>query len=1018
MRSRLSALGSRLEPRDVPPSDASNDSVAESREPRAESRSCSAESRAPSAQSNRWARSLLALLLLLAGASTANAQLDPSHDWRTIRTDHFRVHYTRPLEEQARRAAASAERAWERLSEELVPPRGTVDLVVADDVDFANGYATVFPTNRIVVYAHPPVDARSLRFYDDWNELVVTHELVHVFHLDRTRGWWRAGQYLLGRNPLLFPATWTPAWLVEGLAVYYESRITGSGRLYGAEHRMFARAAAAEQEVPTLDRLSLATSRYPGGQSAYAYGSLLFDHLARTRGAERVPRFVERAAGTPVPYFTSVSAGRAFGVGFARAWAEFRDSLTRAESGLAARAPLAGWRDLTHRGRSVAWPRWSDSSGILFAASTGRETPAVYRARLDGDVERLARRNGVDPNVPLPGGGLVWSQPEYTGAYRVRSDLWTSRGGRERRLTRNARVTHPDARGDGRIVAVQAVPAGTRLVLVAADGEVRALTGGGPDEQWAEPRWSPDGSRIAAVRWRRGGLTDVVVLDSTGAVLRSLAPARAVNSAPAWTPDGATIVFSSDRDGVPRLWTVAADDAAAAPRRLAGDAPGLFQPSPSPDGARLAAIRFGARGEFLGVAPLDPSAATADPVVASPIRDLAEPARSDAAERAYSPWAQLLPRYWMPLVEQGGSGGWLLGASSSGSDVIGRHSWRADASWETRFETASVGASWRYAGLGQPVLEVGAAQLWDWGALVNQSGDVVDHLGERTYRASLSASLVRPRYRTSSFVSLGADVEQLSYRTLRLDLEDPYYHETHLRPSVVLSAGWSNAVRPPLGISPEDGVSLAFTARRGWLSRATPSSSATAVGTLRGYKSLDLPGFAHHVLALRLAGGWMDPDRATSLFGVGGTSGTSLDVLPGVPIGESPRTFAVRGYAPSTLRASQAAAAASLEYRLPLTAPSRGLGLLPFFLDRVSLSLFSDAGSAWCTGSAGCFQRDVGRVRDGSLLVSAGAELVADFALQYDVPARARLGVATPLRERGVTESGETAIYFTFGPSF
>ena len=35
-RSRLSALGSRLEPRDVPPGEASNDSVAEGREPRAE----------------------------------------------------------------------------------------------------------------------------------------------------------------------------------------------------------------------------------------------------------------------------------------------------------------------------------------------------------------------------------------------------------------------------------------------------------------------------------------------------------------------------------------------------------------------------------------------------------------------------------------------------------------------------------------------------------------------------------------------------------------------------------------------------------------------------------------------------------------------------------------------------------------------------------------------------------------------------------------------------------------------
>ena len=975
-----------------------------------------AESRGPRAESRLPARLLLALALTFAGADPARAQIDPTHDWRTIRTEHFRVHFTTPLEEQARRAAVSAERAWERLSAELVPPRGTVDLVVADDVDFSNGYATVFPTNRIVVYAHPPVDARSLRFYDDWNELVVTHELVHVFHLDRTRGWWRGAQYLLGRNPLLFPGTYTPAWLVEGLAVYYESRLTGSGRLYGAEHRMLARAAAADAALPTLDRLSLATTRFPGGQSAYAYGSLLFEHLARTRGADRVPAFVERAAGTPLPYFSGLSARRAFGVRFSRAWAEFRDSVTRAEAGLAAREPLPGWRDLTHEGRSVAWPRWEDSTAILFAAATGRATPALHRAKPAGRVERVARRNGLDPNVPTPGGGLVWSQPEYTGAHEIRSDLWTLRDGRERRLTKGARIAHPDVRADGRIVAVQAVPAGTRLVLVDSVGRVAPLTHGGPDEQWAEPRWSPDGARLAAVRWRRGGITDVVVLDTGATILLPLASARAVSSAPSWTPDGRALVFSSDRDGVPRLWTVAIDDSSGTPRRLPGDAPGLFQPSVSPDGTRLAAIRFGARGEHLGIARFDRSAATPEGAIANPIRDLAEPGRSEAPARDYSPWAQLLPRYWMPLVEQGGNGGWLLGASSSGSDVIGRHRWRADATLETRFDTPSFGVSWRYAGLGQPEIEVGATQRWSWSAIGP------GHMGERSERATASASLVRPRYRTSSFLTLGAGVERIAWRLIGVRLTDPFFSERHVLPSLALSTGWSNATRPSLAISPEDGVALGLTARREWLVGGDGPASDVVVGTFRGFRSLDLPGFAHHVLALRLAGGWMEPNRATSLFGVGGTSGTSLDVLPGVPLGESPRVFAVRGHAPSSVRASHVATAAALEYRAPLVAPSRGLGPVPLFLDRLSLAAFGDAGWAWCRDARGCLYRDEAFVGDAMLLASAGLELVADFALQYDVPARARLGVAFPLAPRELEPTAipprDPVLYFTFGPSF
>ncbi|HUX35352.1 MAG TPA: hypothetical protein VMV51_15880, partial [Gemmatimonadaceae bacterium] len=92
-----------------------------------------------------------ALLGALAPAA-ARAQLAPNADWHTITTAHFRVHFTPATESLARRAAANAETAYAQLSRELTPPRGTIDLVVADNYDLTNGYATPFPTNRIVIY--------------------------------------------------------------------------------------------------------------------------------------------------------------------------------------------------------------------------------------------------------------------------------------------------------------------------------------------------------------------------------------------------------------------------------------------------------------------------------------------------------------------------------------------------------------------------------------------------------------------------------------------------------------------------------------------------------------------------------------------------------------------------------------------------------------------------------------------------------------------------------------------------
>jgi hypothetical protein len=319
------------------------------------------------------------------------AQLPPNLHWRTIETQHFQVHFSPGLEDQARRAAVNAERAYTQLSAELVAPRGPIDLVVADNVDYTNGYATPYPTNRIVIYAHPPISSSALRFYDEWNALVVTHELTHVFHMDRARGWWRFAQRIFGRSPPLMPNVYEPAWLTEGLAVYYESRLTGSGRLAGTEHAMIARASALAGAPRRLDQISATTSQYPGGQGSYIYGSLLFQHLAQSRGAEHVPEFVERLSKQPIPFFLNRAAKKTFGVSLMDAWREFNDSLRRAAA--APGEPLPGWRDLTRGGRDVQHPRWIDERSILYTASTGRESPGAYSVDLYGRSRRLCRRN-------------------------------------------------------------------------------------------------------------------------------------------------------------------------------------------------------------------------------------------------------------------------------------------------------------------------------------------------------------------------------------------------------------------------------------------------------------------------------------------------------------------------------------------------------------------------------------------------------------------------------------------------
>src|SRR5256886_443091 len=244
---------------------------------------------------------LRTLALALTLATRAEAQVDPSGPWRTLHTAHFRIHFRPAYRDVALLEAREAERSYALLAGELRPPRGVVDLTLGDDVDASNGFTTVFPTSRITIFAAPPVGDHGLLFFDSWLRLVTTHELAHVFHLDRTRGIWSGLQHVFGRAPGLFPNEYQPSWAIEGLATYYESRFTNGGRVRSSFHtQVLAADRAAGASRSPWDAVLF--TRWADGLVPYAYGSRFLQSLAGEAGDSVVPRFVEATSGQLIPF--------------------------------------------------------------------------------------------------------------------------------------------------------------------------------------------------------------------------------------------------------------------------------------------------------------------------------------------------------------------------------------------------------------------------------------------------------------------------------------------------------------------------------------------------------------------------------------------------------------------------------------------------------------------------------------------------------------------------------------------
>ena len=852
----------------------------------------------------------------------------------------------------ALREAGEAERAYALLASELHRPRGVVDITLSDDADAANGSATPFPSNRITLYVVPPARDVELQNYDSWLRVGTTHELTHIFHLDRARSFWGVLQRVFGRVPELFPNEYQPTWVVEGLATYYESKFTNGGRVKGSFHTQVL-ASEAVAEAARSPWNALLFSRWPGGVTPYAYGSRFFRYLADTPGDSVIPRFVEGTAGQLIPF----RVGRPFarvtpGVALEDAWPR-------------ATRPAPQSRDST--GTAVLdrglWtepvPRVSPDGRL--AAYVRDDGKGPRRVHVVTTVDwRSLRSHRVNAGVSYDwlGDTLVVSQLDFTSRWRMRSDLyrWLP-DGRWKRTTHDARLQEPRT-GAGLLSTIALVPGGNRATLLGTDAGVDN------GATWGDVVPSPDGIWIGATRHAQGHWTLIRWPVGSPERREVLVASRSVLSDPVWTPGG-ELLFVSDQTGYPQVyrWTASGAPVARTAEPLGARAPAVLA-----DGTLLYTT-FTAFGWELRRAA--PDSGLASPPAPTPLPFDSAPVVV-ARETGYTAGPSLRPHFWIPVWLDRGPAGRFVGAATGGTDAVGRYTYAAGAGVAgspTRAVAAFDGVSHL---LGNPSLDLSLSS--DWSAVAQGSGVVVS---ERETKGALGATFVTRRWETVASVRVAAE-----YEGTRVVAIPGFVGRDLIGGSVTL--GLRSFALGALAASPEDGFRWSAVYRRRE-EQGTPRWSNELRSQLALYLRVPaVGGFAHHVLAAWVAAGALT-GPLPYVFAVGGASTGNLAVGLGQSLGQT-RDFPVRGYAAGALR-GQRALTASVEYRAPLALIGRLLGHLPLGADKLSLTLFGDAGDAWDSRTGPRLTR----------LRSIGAELVGDLTVNYDLPLRLRLGVAGPL---------------------
>ena len=933
------------------------------------------------------------LVMLCWFSASASAQsIEPAPDWQTAESAHFKVNYRSAWRVQAERVVLAAERAYPKVTKALDwEPRKKTEILLIDQYDLPNGYATPTPFNTIGIFLAPP-DEGQLLDNSNWLDLLMTHEFTHTVHLDQVRSMPTIFRNLFGRDPLFFPNIFQPRWAIEGLAVYNESEIgTGRGRLQGPVFEAWLRAEAKSGFLSLAEINSEGRALPPS--KAYLYGAYFYEFLARRYGQDAIFKQVEKYSSN-FPFWPRLHTSplAATGKTMDVLWDEYLVDL---------KAQVQQRAEHITTTRENVGERISDTLfGINSIAALPDGTAlaviddGLHHARLvkiarDGTQTKVSDINRNAQLNVAPNGQVLVTQPDICNDRYNAYDLYRlDASGNLNQLTHCARLRHAVQAGDA-IVALQQSAGITRLLVLDAQGkQQRVLKETSLDINLIDLAASPDGKQISVVS-KQAGNWRVEAYDLTQPetaprlLLTADAPIHGLKH-------GTTgLEFIAVRDGVFNVWRLDGD---ALVRLSHTHTRVTAQGGTQPDGSLLMAVVTSggyALQRMPVVAPLQRMPVTLGSAVASTTPEPSSLGNSEThlgVATPYQSWRTIAPQSWFPMLT-GDSGLTAIGASVFGADALGWHQYAASLQLENTQRDWQGTLQYMYDDRHSITLQRQLqARAW-------KNGNQLDGVTSYDIRNTAQWKSVLPFIRNDRRITLGVGAaidtsERVNPQFTNARLaKDNKIIATFLDYNTSGGNWWSE------GRNRGQQATLLFETY-GPLARTASNDYDGNVLRFdwRGYVPL-----GRTVLALRHTE--VKANGYTERFQLGG----AIDNVALLGATLNNRDIAFRGYSgdePGQYGAN--ARLSSIEWRTPIADVDRHLMTPAVGINRLSGSVFFEMGGAWDKGNGPTnYNRSV------------GVEVLGEFKLFYQLGLQLRFGVAHALDQHK-----DTVGYISLGRAF
>lgn len=892
--------------------------------------------------------------LLILSQFSPMPKLDSKLSWRTLESEHFAVHFSdqydwQSQQEFAQEIIAYCEDAHARLALFMRwQPKQKTNVVVGDFYDYVSAWATQFPHNTIFIC--PTFDKDMRVNYSDWLRQLIIHEYTHILNMDMSYGIPRFFRRIFGR--IIVPNTVIPLFMQEGFSVSNETRFTSLGRSSSSYYQMLMRSKIlADRFFPVDKCVTYDLAQYPSGETPYFYGSQFYDYLASKYGDTVLTKYSNWLSGG-LPLFYNTQAKRVFGKNLYSLWQDFKAQSYQEyaqQIQIIRENPVTQANQMTQTGFNTQSPVFSpDNQKIYYLARTNNDYPGLYELDLATakNIKLLSKNISSNIRISSDGATLIFSVRDYyQNNYRF-DDLYaySLAGKKLTRLTHGLRASDADfSRIDSNIVFVRNQNGQTDLCLMKlATKEIIPLSHREDFTQYSNPRFAPDGKKIAVAIWKKGGAQDIYIYDLATEWLVPITEDYYLDIEPSWSQDGEYLLFSSDRNKVFNIYAYHFKTDKL--YQVTNVVTGAFSPELASDNHKLLFQSHSDQGYDIYLAQINLDSLAQHALVEMRASDtLADikydifPTTVSTSLYYYNPFPSILPKFWLPMVMYEHREKWSYGALTYGADALFQHQYLLQAFYNPQTKKPNIYFNYT----------------------LDKFKSTILFNAEYEYQR-LQGSIA------SRFSFLKNDYQHYLTGSYLFD------YKYNLDNGLGLFYQFNSSKFYPYSISPEQGRYLGFKGKifkKDLLSKSDKSGLSLVFA-----EYINLP-IKNHILML----------NANIGFTFDGYFFT---------MGRSNASFVIRGASQSN--SAHNGISFITEYRFPLVWIERGFGTLPIFFRNISGKVFFDTGRLF----------EGLNITNSSYptLKGGGIEISLQTLCFFQVPVNFTLGIASNLSDKLISQ--------------